>query len=261
MNAAPETPTDVQDADTLGVAFLAIPPQATTAVVFVHGLGGHRLKSWGAPGQPGAFMARLQADLPQVAVATYSYTSELKTIVADQTLTLSKMANEWARQIRQVLLTRFDTVVIVAHCLGGLLTTMGISALLAECGSSDSERLRRKRVILFLLDAPHDLPSQGPWPWLSGFLDALKLSPEAFRASAALWRKSVLAPNNFPLSVQAYALTSGQNGWVTALHPDADLPPERVCKAHLSHEDLARAPADGVFMPYEFVLSRLGELG
>ena len=260
MSIAVDKVRSVQSPVAARLEFLAAPAQAKTAVAFVHGLGGHRLKSWGAVGQPGAFMKRLQADLPHAAVATYDYASEVRTIVSDDSLTLQTMARSWAQSIRKPLLTRFDTVAIIAHCLGGLLTTTAVCALLAGRGPPGSSALRKKKLVLFLLDAPHDLPEAGPDPWLAGFLNALKLEPSALRAHAAVWRRRVLVNRTLPLAIQAYALTSGPTGWVTTLHPDADLPPARVCKVRQSHEELTRAPAEGPFMPYDFVLSRLREL-
>jgi Alpha/beta hydrolase family len=249
-----------QSAPASGLEFLVEPPQANVVVAFVHGLGGHHLKSWGAVGQPGAFMRRLQADYPRAAVATYNYTSDLKAIRSDESLTLQALARAWAHAIREPLLAQFQTVVIIAHCMGGLMTTTAVCSLIAGFGDHNGGALRGKRVVLFLLDAPHDLPVEDPDPWLAGFFNALKLAPAALRAQAAFWRNRVLADLNMPLTVEAFAMTSEPASWVTPLHPDADLPPDRVCRAQLPHEELTKVPARGAFIAYDFVLARLREL-
>ena len=205
-------------------------------------------------------MHRLQADFPCAAVATYNYTSDLRAIRSDESLTLQALAQTWAQAIREPLLARFQTVVIIAHCMGGLMTTTAVCSLIAAFGPHDRNALRGKKLVLFLLDAPHDLPVEVPDPWLAGFFEALKLAPSALRDQAAFWRNRVLANLNLPLSVQAFALTSEPASWVTPLHPDADLPPDRVCRALQPHEELARVPAQGAFMAYDFVVGQLREL-
>lgn len=278
-----------------GLTFLTSPANARSVVLFVHGLGGHRLDNWGAYGQPGAFILRLQLELPKAAVATYDYPSGLKTILANKALTLEAMACEWSYHLRDELLARFDTVVVVAHCLGGLLATLGTCRLLeasrppalpdARGLQSGPQRNRHpgpKRLMLFLLDAPHNLPVGAPSLWLAGFMATLRFSTEDWRVHARLWREKVVATlgdmngggagcaadgaanaasdDIAALRIEPYAIVSRQASWVTPLSPHADLPPARVCHAQLSHEQLPRAPAHGDFASYDFVLSRLQSL-
>ena len=93
----------------------AQPKAARAVVVFIHGLDGHTARTWGQPGQAGAFIERLQHDLPQVAVAAYDYPSALRAIVADSTLTLQSQADRLAECLRETLLPNFQNVIVIAH--------------------------------------------------------------------------------------------------------------------------------------------------
>lgn len=237
-------------------------------VVFIHGLDGHTARTWGQPGQAGAFIERLQHDLPQVAVAAYDYPSGLRAIVADSTLTLQSQADRLAECLHEALLPIFQSVIVIAHCLGGLLSTLAVRQLV-EQGDLGSPPKSTKQLLLFLLDTPHDLPASGPSQWLTGLLGALSLTPAALAANADFWRQTVLAAPHAPGSlrsvVSAYAIVSTQPSWVSHLKPDLELPADRVCRLDIPHEALTHAPlhvvgADLVssgFPPYDFILERL----
>lgn len=246
----------------------AQPIAARAVVVFIHGLDGHTARTWGQPGQAGAFIERLQHDLPQVAVAAYDYPSALRAIVADSTLTLQSQANRLAECLRETLLPNFQSVIVIAHCLGGLLTTLALRHLI-EQGDLSNPPNSTKQVLLFLLDTPHDLPASGPSQWLTGLLGAVSLTPAALAANADFWRQTVLAAPNSPGSVSsvvsAYAVVSTQPSWVSHLKPDLELPADRVCRLELPHEALTHAPLRDAhdaavaaeFAPYDFILEKL----
>ena len=243
------------------------PPGASAVVVFIHGLDGHTARTWGQPGQAGAFIQRLQRDLPQVAVAAYDYPSALRTIVTDGTLTLQSQADQLAECLRETLLPSFQSVIVIAHCLGGLLCTLAVRHLV-EQGDLGNPPKSITQMLLFLLDTPHNVPASGPSQWLTGLLGALSLTPAALAANADFWRQTVLAAPDAPGSVSslvsAYAIVSTQLSWVSHLKPDLELPADRVCRLDIPHEALTHAPLHDVgvdavaagFAPYDFILER-----
>jgi hypothetical protein len=161
------------------------------------------------------------------------------------------MASGWVREMREHVFGRYRTVVIVAYCLGGLLTTMGLRQLFSEDGAVSWQK---SELALFLLDAPHELPEAGPSDWLAGLLDTLDLAPEALRANAVFCRDCFRLP-----SIQAYAVISEQESWVTACGQTLTARRPGV-HSEPTHTELARASAGGTFPPYDFVLSRIREL-
>jgi len=227
-----------------------------TVIVFVHGLDGTCFDGWGTPDAPGAFITRIGAALPQVAVALWDYPSKLKRIVADRTLGMDVMAADWAEALRERLLPRYSRVAIVAHCLGGLLTTISLRMLLTADAAAVRPGPLKDALLLFSLDVPFRLPADGPSDWLAGLLAALRLDAGTFAANAAFWRRWVLRRQAaFP--ILAYAVTSAPPGWVSPLGPDADLPRRQVCQVDITHTELIRAAAEGAFEPHDFVLARL----
>jgi len=91
-------------------------------VVFIHGLGGDCFETWGRKGEPGTFLTRLAADLPDSVVATFAYKSGPKRSFSFSSLDVQELARIWAHELRDTFLDRYSSVAVVCHSLGGVVT-------------------------------------------------------------------------------------------------------------------------------------------
>ena len=230
---------------------------ADDVIVFIHGLSGHPLDTWGDDEAPAAFAHRLADDFPDVAIATFDYPSSAQRIVDDPDLTFDAMVMSWENVLCEELLRRYCDVAIVAHCLGGTMTMTALRRLLTFDGVEDEGGdLRTERITVFLLDTMHELPAAGASEWIVGLTSALEFRAETFRTTNTFWHRR---PTTARPVVETFAIVSSGECWVTPFRPDADLPESCIDRCPQSHVALTKAPRAGTFAPYDAVAKRLSE--
>ena len=239
---------------------ISVPSEAKAAAVFIHGIAGHYLDSWGEKNCPATFLRRLSVDCPSVAVFSADYPSGMDRLVDDDDLTLRRLVEGWANVLGESVMNHYRAVAVIGFCLGGLLTTMAIrqwfvnDAKWAQCLASGDGRL-----MLFLLDTLHQVPNKEDHKeGLVGMRSAFQCGAEEFQENVNFWRG--LMKQEFPrerLPVDAFALLSEGESFVKSWSPHAHLPSHRVHQTKVSHEHLVRPPTGGAFFPYDFVASKI----
>ena len=240
------------------------PAEANAAAVFVHGIAGHFLNSWGPEGLPGTFLKRLSFDLPHVAVFTADYPSDMDRVIDDDALTLQRLVDCWADKLGYSLMNRFTSVAVIGYCLGGLLTTMAIRQWFHR-DTRWSQRLfsHEDRMMLLLLDVLHQVPTkEDQKDGLVGLRSALQCNELAFQKNVDFWKKLVGSSHvGEGLPIEVHALLSQGDSFVRSWSPHAHLPKNRVHQTDVSHENLTRPPLSGAFFTYDFVVDRIREFG
>jgi pimeloyl-ACP methyl ester carboxylesterase len=110
-------------------------------VVFIHGLGGHRYKTWGD--LPSFFFT----DLSGAALGFYDYASGLRRFGSRQSIALGVHATQLADTIRD---GPYDSVVLVGHSMGGLLAKATINQLIDTRTLAGQSAIARIRGLLLL---------------------------------------------------------------------------------------------------------------
>ncbi len=247
------------DEDGVGLEFIAEPAGARAVVVFVQGLHG---ELYGADGDAAPFIGRLRHDLPDAAQAICTYPTDLRRYRDNAALNVPELAALLADALRAAVLDRFENVAVVGHCLGGLLITMALPHVMRKAPDYLS-RLRRGdcRLTYCLIDSPNDLPKQPLADIHKRLLEALRLPEDAVGDNGRYWREQVLERGPGQVPVNACAVVTTNPSWVTPLNPEAGLSATRVCRVSMPHEAIVKAPTEGSFEPYEFVLARLRDAG
>src|SRR5208282_4200433 len=83
----------------IGVVGSIGPARARTALVFIHGIAGDAYGSWGAEGEPAAFIARVAERNPDAKIFVAGYDSSIDAIFEDDTLTLDALVTGWREVI------------------------------------------------------------------------------------------------------------------------------------------------------------------
>ncbi|MDH5429126.1 MAG: hypothetical protein OEY57_13255 [Nitrospirota bacterium] len=249
-----------QNRDQVRLTYFAQPLGARAVVICIQGLHGHLYDSTGSSDETGNLINRLHADLPDIAIAPMTYPWDLRRFKANETLSAGGIAHEIADALNETIFDHCHTVVILGHCLGGLLTTLALPHLLhTRVDLIHRLRVNKNRLVVFLLDSPHDLPKCRLSNFHVGLLKALRLPQAAMRENARFWQWHVLTDGPDKIPIEAYAVTSKAESWVTPLNPTAGLSAFQVCQVTISHEALVQVPMAGPFEPYDFVLERLRE--
>lgn len=244
------------------LVFLSEPQGATSAAVFVHGLGGTLFGTWGPKGDAAAFPRRLAADLPDTAIATFGYRSGLQRFWRPKKLDMQGLARIWAQTLRDAFFSRYESVHIVCHSLGGILSMLALRHLYT------SEPLAKNRLIegelhlsLFFIGVPQEGTGVGPFGWLSAELRALKYNNALLRDLHAFWKGTIrqprtdLEPGQIPVSVRA--VVSEIDNWVSQTSSAWTLEERDTKAVAMSHTDLVKPPLEGEHETYDFVLSRI----
>lgn len=219
------------------------------AIVFVHGIAGHPFNSWGNPGGPGAFLTRLGNRVGNVNIFTGGYRSDLEAIFSDKQLTLEALVSGWHDLLLNQVLAHHDRVVIVAHCLGGLLTTMATQKLDQDCPLVTPPRL-----CFILMETLFQLPPKHQRRLGSGgIVEGLSCRLPHFNDHWAFWTPIFEGRKKPNFYVQPFAiLGNNSDGFAAPWRPDAFLSPDRLRHCDLAHEDLSRAPQSGPFAPLDY---------
>lgn len=219
------------------------------AIVFVHGIAGDPLNSWGSPGNPGAFLTRLGNRVGNVNIFTGGYRSDLEAIFNDRQLTLEALVSGWHDLLVAQVLAHHDRVVIVAHCLGGLLTTMATQKLYRHCPLAAPPRL-----CFILMETLFQLPPKHQRRLGSGgIMRGLSCKLLHFNDHWAFWTPIFEGRKRPNFYIQPFAiLGNNSDGFAAPWRPDAFLPVHRLRHCDLAHEDLSRAPPSGPFSPLDY---------
>jgi len=233
-----------------GLNYITRPRYARGVVIFLHGLNGHCLASWGRPEHPGAFQHRLAAAFPDTAIGYYDYPSHAERILRDEALTLERLAHDWLKTFRGELLPAFERIGIVHHCIGGLLTRFALRRWMSQAGD---DTVRDVRVMLHFLDTPEDWPDKVPSARVRGIMRGLAIDEITLRGCATWWsaRSSVAG------SVEDHAVISAQDNWITPFKPGSTIPARRVLISNVVHAELSCAPMIGRYPPYDYVAKQL----
>ena len=212
--------------------------------------------------EAGNFVRRACSDLEGAAFATIVYPTDLRRFKANASLTAECIAEHIGACLSSEIIDCYRTVIVVGHCLGGLLTTMALPHLAKTRPDwIHSLRAEGNRLILFLIDAPNGLPKSPLDGIHVGLLKALRLPAAVVARNSRFWEARVLDRGPDRIPIDAYAITTSAESWVSQLNPGAGLPERNLCRVAISHQDIVRAPEVGPFEPYDFILQKLKNAG
>lgn len=205
---------------------LHLPPDASATLLLVQGLDGTLY----GPAARGDGLARGMAErFPGCAIYGFDYPCRLR-----QLAKMTEDALEPAAQRLAETLGRLDGgVALVGHCLGGLIATRAVLRIAPRPG---------RPITLFLLDSLADFPKAAPDAWARGLLEALKITEADLRAQGAAWRAMMASA---PPGLNAHAILSGEESWITPFCPQNGIPAERTWRVARSHETLVALDASG----------------
>lgn len=222
-------------------------PGAAGVILFLHGLDGGPLKTWGMPGHPGTFPLRLGAARPYDDVLSLGYPARPLDYTRRSGLTIPRVATELATTFAQ-LAPRYRRLDIVAHCMGGL---VAIDALRRcwQANASQAGRLAALDLRCVLLDAPLLIGPTVPPHWLARMIVRLGIDDATLELGVD-WLRRVRP-------MRCIVATSSLPGWVRYFQPNAAGRTEDRHVVALSHDAISRAPLEGTFAPLTITLQAL----
>lgn len=226
----------------IGIQPIVSDRRGPASLLFIHGLDGDPLLSWGEADCPGAFIRRLAA-VRSANAFTVDYPACLKSFAANSRYTVRDIADELSEPLSE-LLSRVGKIEIVAHCLGGLIITQSLRRAF-ERSTAIRSRLAGANLRMAFLDCPQLAPNPSS-PWLGRLIDVLGVAPDELRRNVA-WLVSERPPS--------VAMVPVEPSWVAACSPFSAV--DYRFTLPLSHERLAKAPRRGSFAPLE-ILAALG---
>lgn len=225
---------------------ISIRKDSRRVVIFVHGLDGCPVGTWGAAESPGAFLRRVVKEGHDRDVLTIGYPA--------RPLQFSKATGCTMKAIGEALavtllgqLERHTRLDVVAHCMGGLLAVNALHRL--ATGAADA----RRRVVhadlgLHLIDAPMLIPALPPPDWLQMLIRRLGVDQLPLQQSVD-WLNSAQ-------STRVTVITS-TTSWVRDFAPGAVGTKAMTHALPMEHDALPRAPAAGPFPTLEIVQAAL----
>jgi hypothetical protein len=246
-----------------GLFFVSRPEGARVAVACIHGLGGHPYESWGRKREPGTFLRRLARDRPEMAVATYGYSSGARDLFDPKRLKVRSLVKLWGGTVRDSLLGRYRSVAIVCHSLGGVITQAALRDLIVL--QPEWERRMwadETRLGVFFMGVPQHGTDTKLMSWLADELRVLKYNGEMVEANSKFWKNRVKPPDRAlekkrDLPIATFAVVSETDDWVPQISAEGSVEEGDLKTVELSHGAMVKPPLDGGFAPYDFVLERL----
>jgi hypothetical protein len=221
----------------IAVHTIAAAPSPAPLVVFLHGLDGDALTTWGLPTESATFPRRVAAAFPGCAVVSLGYPARLGRFLREPNFTVAPIAAALAETLA-ILGDGRPRVAIIGYCLGGLLASLALRQIRPEgCGPP---------AFLALMDAPLLLPAAGdPYPEVTS---ALGFEPEPLAVNVAWLRDEVLGSR-----LRLATIVSEAPGWVAPYAREALSPPAPLARVAGDHLALARAPTTGDFAPLDIL--------
>lgn len=215
------------------------------AVVFIHGIAGDALGSWGPEGEPCVFPRRIAEELHRPDVLLAGYRSDLDSIFDDEALTLDTLTKSWKALLLNHVFLKYEKVFFIAHCLGGLLTTMSLRQIIQDDWVMPAIRI-------LLLETLHILPPKHALRMGTGGI-ALALDCDAleFSENVSFWNSVFSRQRVISFDFRAEAMIGRLEGFIAPWRPDACLPSAAISRCNLLHDNLSRPPVDGPFPPLD----------
>ncbi|WP_397423429.1 alpha/beta fold hydrolase [Phenylobacterium sp.] len=213
--------------------------------VFIHGLNGDPLETWGAAEARGAFIHRLAGALGGRAF-TAEHPSSLAAYAFDPQQTIASVATGLAEAMAGVV-SGAQRIDVIGHCFGGVLASQALVTLWRE-SPVGREWLARADLRVVFLDSPQLLPGN-PSPWLARLLSVVGAEPAALRANVEWLLRERPSP--------CLALRSQEEPWIDDCAPFACAAPEDRATLALPHTALSRCPLEGAFAPLDLTANWL----
>ncbi|WBO21385.1 hypothetical protein [Sphingomonas abietis] len=209
------------------------------AMLFLHGLDGDPIATWGVAGAGAVFPRRLAAALPAARILSLGYPAALAVYRQRPELSLAIVAEALAERLAPILSHR-PALGIVGYCLGGLVAAMALRRLAGT--------MTLPPTLLCLMDAPLRLPGEeDPFPQVGA---ALRLSGTEL-ADITDWLHLSYRPGAFEM----VSMLSSAPGWLAPYARDALSPPAPLVRLPGDHLALAMAPETGDFAPLRCVIA------
>jgi len=246
-------PTTVARCGDASLGLFARGSEPGSVIVFIHGIAGDAIGSWGAEGEPGTFPRRMAAAIPAADIVLGGYRSDLDSIFDDDALTLESLIEDWKTVLSEHVLSRFGKVFFVTHCLGGLLTTMAVRRLVQA-----GEHLPATRFLL--LETLHVLPPKHACrEGTGGIMLALDCRASEFAENVAFWTPVFEGRRALPFDFHAEVVIGLLEGFIAPWRPDAFFPASSITRCGLLHDALSRPPRESPFLPLDRAV-RMGRL-
>ncbi len=238
-----------RSADPLVVHGLSQDP-SVQLVLFVHGLNGHRYKTWGS--FPGLLSAAMACD-----VGLYGYASGLKR-VRRLSAAFDKQAEELAHQLRD---SPYERVVLIGHSMGGLLCMAAVRNLIDGLARDTVDRI----AALFLVGTPQAGSRRVPFfsRYLSPDLKVLHahsatLTDIQRRFTDHVVPTALKQTYGSQSVIPTYAVMGTADKWVDDLSAGLGIPSSQTKRVSGSHTDIAK-PSETQKLAFEFTRDRAME--
>lgn len=199
--------------------------------MFLHGLDGNPQTSWGYEGSPAALPRRLHTLLPELDLYLLDYPCRLARFAADSVLEVSVLGEQWAALLQVELMPRYRHLVLIMHCLGGMVMGDAIRRLDTHVPEIDS----------VWIDVPLTPPSRTPEPRIARIMVALGMNEEQIQDNLRATRQAAMQGRLRTMSV-----ASTRSSWIDPFNPLAlQDGGDGYHRLPAEHADLARAKAAG----------------
>ncbi len=221
-----------------------------TLVIFVHGLGGNRYRTWGQ------FPVFLLKDVPYTDVGLYAYRTLTSRLKLAASIELDVEAIVLADTLRECL--SYKRIILIGHSMGGLLCKAAIKELIDR---DDLASLRRLGG-LFLLATP-----QAGSGWVPFFLTWISKDMRALNPHGALIERvhrtfvdRISADiRSDKLFLPVFAVTATEDAWVSVLSSGLNIPSSNRKVVRGSHTRIVK-PTSRDDDVYQWVLERIKHL-
>ncbi len=217
-------------------------------VLFVHGLNGHRYKTWGR--FPHLFMNDGQHD-----IGLHGYASGFGRLM-NLSVTFDKQAEELAHQLRDCT---YSQIALIGHSMGGLLCMAAIRNLIDGNSSSAIRRIAG----LVLIGTPQAGSTSVPfWArWLSPDLRLLTAHSAALTDIQRRFIDHVVVSmfdqtHGSRFIIPTFAVVGTNDRWVTDLSATLRIPYDQIRRVFGSHIEIAK-PVDAQSTAFEFAHDRV----
>lgn len=230
-------------------------------IVFVHGWGGSRYRTWMPNPKEAAscgFPKFLYEDFRRVDIGLYSYRTMLGRIQFWKAITFEKESRVLADRIRQIA-EGYRAIIFAGHSAGGILASSVICELI-DRNNEQSTLEKIKGTFLFATPQAGSLWALWPLRLLTEYTRILGPHSRPLARIQQMFPERVVANHAHrdkgQFVIPTFAVVAAEDLWVDVFSSSLGIPRERICHVRTSHTDCVK-PRTREDDAYEWVSKKI----